>query len=205
MATADVLAPNVLIEAPSCSAMLAERVIMEAARDFCRETDAIRRSVAGSLAANEPEFTLTLPAGVSLINLISVFVDDRKLKLVTTEEARASADWNRAGTPRTVCRTGNTLRFSPMPSEVMAIEVFYSASPDSLTLTLDDELVERWGDVLVWGALGRLLTMPQRAWTNPQLAIHYAALYRMKLDDIRQRAESDNQRGITTTIRYGGY
>lgn len=179
------LLPYILPEVPGAPDALVKQAIMRTANDFCIETGVwseIQDPI--PVTDNVNEYDVYAPRGAKVATIKSIWMVNRELVPVTMErlqelipnwqEAKGSepAYYNSATDYRTV-------RIYPIPlgSNGAKITIRAVYTPDQFGTTLPDFLVDKWLDELLAGAKARLMIMPGKAWTNPELAVMNQAMF----------------------------
>lgn len=186
--------PEVLRFAPNASDVVAQRFILQAARDLCdraklwRETD---------------RFQITTPTlqGVCTINdaaiveIEAAYLDGAKLEPVQVswlnrEHPLWALETEETGTARYVTQmTPNTVTVYPAQSGTMTIMLVLKPSRDAFSLP--DFLLEDYSEEIGRGAAGRMLTEPSS--DNPQLGAAHLAWFEQKLNAIALKATKGQQ------------
>lgn len=193
-----------LIGAPGCPEPLVERMLRSAMVDFYRASQAWRFT-----SDNTPvikgirEVELELPAGTYASRVFWVRLDGRDLRAVSPRHLQASI-----GVPKGYALDGvtRTLQLDVLPQEnylrnglVANVAVLPMAELD----TLPDELYAFHRDGILYGALTKLLAMPNVAWGDMQGAATYAGMAAAIQNEARREANS-LQAPVARKVRYGG-
>lgn len=193
-----------LIGAPGCPEPLVERMLRSAMVDFYRASQAWRFT-----SDNTPvikgirEVELELPAGTYAGRVFWVRLDGRDLRAVSTRSLATTT-----GVPRGYALDGvtRTLQLDVLPQEnylrnglVANVAVLPMAELD----TLPDELYAFHRDGILYGALTKLLAMPNVAWGDMQGAATYAGMAAVIQNEARREANS-LQAPVARKVRYGG-
>lgn len=80
----------------------------------------------------------------------------------------------------------NTVRLVPIPNVAMTqqLTITYALKPAREATEVDDFIVENWYETLVHGAIGELLSIKQKPWSNIKLAKDYIAMFDDGIADI---------------------
>ena len=110
---------------------------------------------------------------------------------------RYPAATSESGPPRYVTNQHTKrLLVAPIPDGVYTISMIASLLPAGETIM--DDLYEQLKDTIHHGALQRLLTMPDKAWTNLELASYHAKQYIYKVTQLRADANLGGQASSLT-------
>ncbi len=196
--------PLVRMSAAQCpvSAMLAK--LREAAREFCSRARVwVIVSEATDILAGESVYGLRGPTGADVCGVLSVRHKGRKLKAMTPEQWSAlpeAADAN--PTCFTVTEPG-LVHLYPRPTENQPGVLFIEAvvQPSLSSAQAPEFLLSKHGAVIAQGALARLMLIPDRPWTDPNLA----AVCERKFEDGIAGARivvDQGGAGAQTTVKY---
>lgn len=173
------LLPYILPEVPGAPSALVEQSIMRAANDFCWETgvwNEIQDPI--SVIDNINEYDLESPTGANIVTIKSIWMVNRELVPVTMERLQeVIPNWQEAkGSDPAYynCpQDWSTVRIYPIPlganKAKMTIRAVYT--PDQFGTYLPSFLVDKFLDEILAGAKARLMQMPGKSWSNPQLAL----------------------------------
>lgn len=200
----DELGVEALIAAPGCPETLVARMLRQSAVDFYRETKAWRvtTEVAPVIKGNR-EVELDTPANTQLVMLYWAKLDDKSLELVSSQKLST-----KVGKPTALAAEGLTrvvlLNVTPEDSFLRNGLVARVALAPTVELNdLPAELFSAHRDGILYGAISRLLAMPNVAWGNLQDAQVYAGMAASVKQSARREAES-LQAPVVRKVRYGG-
>lgn len=212
MAAVTDLIPGIQINAPEATSLTIKRLIIEVVRDFCKVTKYWRQDLATvSLAADTATYALTLPADTELVDIKSVsYLNNADLTKKTIHQLRKIDPQYRTtnGTPRHVTRTGvDTIRVYPVPSAAAAnvLTPYVALRPTLAATTIDDTIIDDHEETIRHGVLGRLFSLPRKAWTDNALAGFHLAAYENMRDTAAGEADDDRMTGVVRKMKYGGY
>lgn len=131
----------------------------EAARDFCRLSEAFEADITVSIVADEDEYDLTseLQTGFWV----------RRIELVKINDAEISSTQYEFNTSTNVL----TLDWEPgeNDTDAMVVTVIYIPNSD-YSVELPNDFTEKWWQYLVAGTKSILMFQPNREWSDPQRA-----------------------------------
>lgn len=191
--------PDVLPEVPNCPDLIATDHIKRATIRLCERAPVWRyNSDPFDAIANQPEYDLDLPDGAYLYHYETVKYNDVAL----TPHTRNSLDlnypgWeNSTGTPDKyyVSDVGQiTLVPYPSANASGALVVRGILSPDRLLGTgIEDDVFQRYYDLIAMGAKGTLMAMVGAPWSNPQLAAVYITNFKIGVENALAASFSDH-------------
>lgn len=193
---------DVLIAAPGCPDMTAERVLGRAARQFCMDTHAWRYTTFPmAVIKGMREVQVDTPAATRVHRVFWATLAGDKLKGVS-----ASSILTSEGRPQGYAMSaGGTLMLDRLPSQNWiedGVVVHMSLVPERGQTVLADEL-EPFVDAVAQLAIATLLAMPSVEWRDPRGAGDAMAFYQAQVLEARRFGAQNNQ-PIHRTVKYGG-
>ena len=198
----DLLIPDVAIEAIGAPDFLVRNAVRDAAVDLCRRTHLWNEVQAPQpYTAGQAAYTLAAPAGATIINVLGVTADDERPLAPTTVPLLTAMmpDWQ--------TKSGRVLYFTQglMPGDIRFVRVpeadgtfaahaVYAPAPDATDLP--DTLVTHHRETLINGALGRVLMMNSKPWSNTASAQYnltrfFAGVNRARIDANKHNSAAD--------------
>ena len=97
-----------------------------------------------------------------------------------------------SGLPQYVSQIGlNNLRI--VPAYAGHVYLCLRLKPSMDTTELPDFMGSEFAEVIGWGALSRVLTVPGQSYSNPDLAVFYAQKFSDKLDKLQLKGSTGQQ------------
>lgn len=223
MADYTALSTRVRPKVPQCPEPLIEQAVKDAVIDFYRRSR-IRRDDLTPVAAvaDQAAYTLTPPANCAIVHLLALTYDGEPLHptradeldanwhdlanrrfIVDSGSSEASTDQWRTltGTPKAYYQPIPTqVRLVPIPTAALANAIAARAvvCPTEASTSFDDWVFERFYPALVSGALANLLSVPNKPWTSPDLAMYHAEIFGRGIseamgDALREHDRNDRQ------------
>lgn len=192
--------------APGLSEVVAERFMLEACREFCRDTMAITSDLVEVLV-QDPVVTVDAPTGLESAGILRITHQGRTL-WSKAEQAVDAILGNIAyeslpegNSPQAVIVLDeNRFRVVPGPSENLTFAVRIAVAPTATATEVPDELVARWYDAIVSGALKELLMHPGQQYTNVNMAAVHAARYQAQVVQARIKVNTSDSRHGTRVV-----
>lgn len=225
------LLPEVLPDVPGCADLVAERAIRNAAIRFCQESKLYRQDLTPiNVVADEPEYTVTPPAGYALVDIRRALFDGQPLYFISQDELDRL--WNDAttrvnhflthdsGLDTDTWQTATSSRpkyfFQPDKEKVRLVgiptvavtgglELNVALKPTPTATQIEDWLYNDHFRTLAFGALGELLKIPQKPWTDKGLSDHYESLFREGIGIAKGEALRDHGRNDRVVGRVRSY
>lgn len=186
MKALDVLLPNIRMYAPGVADPTAYFAIRQAAIEFCERTRSWRYEDLFSISAQDAE-AIFAPSKSVIHDIDAVFFDGVKLKPKTPVQLDAIMPAWRSGSekpnsfPMYVTQTEqNTITLVPASAGTLNISLFLKPAQDADQLP--DFLVDQYREPIAWGALSRILLIPNQSFTNVEMAAAFGQAFQQKLD-----------------------
>lgn len=204
------LTPLVVSHAPQVPDPIAAQCLLLTARDLCKDTGCWRYEATDiPVTAGDPLASIyDLPADSQIYQVQAAVLGDVPLRRVAIDQLyRERPTWfSDQGAPFGffLGAERNQLRLVVTPDTDGSLYTQVALMPTLTAATLDSVFLDRHLDLLVDGALSRLLRYPDRAWTNLNLAGVYAARFEQSKRVIRAQAADGFQPGVPRSVCYGG-
>ena len=193
---------DVLIAAPGCPDMTAERAISRAARQFCSDTHAWRHTTESQpVIKGLREVDLGVPTEATILRPYWVTLGSRQLlgisasKITTDEDEPTGYIISPSGTLMLDCLPKNTVVQNALVAHV-------ALTPKREQAVIADEL-EQFLDMITTLATAYLLTMPSVEWRDRHAASDMFSLYQSGVPEAKRFGQQRNQ-SIHRTVKYGG-
>lgn len=214
--------PRVRIEAPGAPEPLIADVVMEAIQDFFQDSEVWRHTTATLLDWSTGVAFPTLTQGVELpadtrlkrvdvVKYGSGGASLRSLDFRTRQDWDSCvSDWEQRTSSSPYGWTNDPHGGSPRivpgadATQTGVLQVRSIVVPASTMTTIDDYFYEEFGDVWRYGALARLLKMPDRDWTDLALAGYYASKEKEGTKMAESRGQAEFGQPTQRTMAYGG-
>jgi hypothetical protein len=198
------LLTEALISAPGCPETLVERMLRQSAVDFYRDSKAWRVTTDVSpVIQGVREVELEVPSGTQVVTVFWVKLDGKVLSAASLRNLREYA-----GTPQAFAVDGLTgrLQLDVLPEQSYlrnGLIAHMALMPRTELTDLPSELYAAHRDGILYGAIARLLAMPNVAWSSLNDAQTYAGM--ASAIKMAARREADSlQAPVARKVRYGG-
>ncbi len=214
MATILSLVPDVRVEIPEIPSFVAERQLLRALRDFAEQTRAWRVNVQVSTVATIATINLAtvIPSNTELVDIVSIKNISGSVPPTPRTFAwldKNVSDWRTSTALEAkwfMLQGNNTLRLVPTPSDTVTnqYDLRVAVKPTLVATVIDDVIANKYDEVLVHGALGRLYAIPRKPWTDTNLAGFHLGVFTSAIPAARTEAAEEFQTGIPRKVKYGG-
>lgn len=197
MSALDTFLPHVRPWAPGVPDPTAFKNIRLAAIEFCERTRLWRYEDDYDVTVEDCNSGIFTPSG-SILHDIEVvkFNGVELLPKATRDLDRLEQDWrepvNQSAVPKYYTQIDQgTLRIVPAAEGHVYLCVRLKPSQDATDIP--DFIAAEYREVIAWGALGRLLTIPGQSYTSPELGQFYAGKFSDKLDRLSIKGTTGQQ------------
>ena len=207
--TYESLLPEVLPMVPGCPDSLIIQHIRAATIELCEKSSVYQQQLdAISTVSGLYEYEFDAPASTSVHKLVWGVLEGDALEPVSSGmlEQRVP-DWrNQTGTPEYILKNDLvTFWIAPVPSSTVANSLILRVAlkPTYTSTACDDTVMSDYRDTIINGAIGRLLRMPAKEWSDVSAASVYFGFYNEGITLAEQYA----RRGDTPAVgkvNYGG-
>lgn len=168
MANLSSLYSSVRLYAQQCPDATIDKFLIEAVREFCRESWYYQQTEFINQVVDTASYTLVPANGAEIISVESVEQDENYL-LPLTERDATGPNGNVTGFR---FEPPNTITIYPTPTESITngLEVREVIMPPENTTTIPDSVYRNFKETIAAGALANILMIQNEAWTNPELA-----------------------------------
>lgn len=203
MSTLDSFLGHIRPWAPGVPDPTAYKAIRLAAIEFCERTRLWKYEDEFSVSIEDCDSGVCTPSGSVLHDIEVVLFDGQELSPIGTRDLDGKLPgWRTgelgAGTPRYYTQIDqSTLRL--VPALAGSVYMCLRLKPTQDATSLPDFIAREYTEVIAWGALGRLLTIPGQSYSNPDLAQYYSAKFIDKLDRLNTKGTSGQMNARTRT------
>lgn len=193
-----------LIAAPGCPETVVERQLRQAVVDFYRASFAWRVTTdVAPVIVGRREVEFDLPPNTAIQRVYWLRLDDKPLRAISPRNLTGAS-----GSPRDYAFTGlgQTVQLDPIPDASYlrnGAQLHAALLPTPALEELPDELFAVHRDGILYGALAKLLVMPNVPWQDLTSAQFYL---QMAVDlQGKARREADSlQAPVARVVKYGG-
>lgn len=206
------LYPDILIEVPGCPLPLVKHHIIQVLADFCTETRILKETLPGiNVVANTAQYPLsaTLPGYVP-VRTEEAWLNGEPLDPADVDQLNATlTNWRtETGSPAVFVdedATG-TLTLVPVPDTSIATglvaRISYTLDLVSPPTTFPEILYRNHAKGLAAGVKARLMDMPGKTWSNPELAAKRELEYKQAIATAKSKGDRSKTRARRRTKSY---
>lgn len=157
-----------------CPELIAIDALRNAAIEFCEQTHWLQYDAdAQNGVANVATYWLDCPNDTIITRVSDAWYDCWHLAAKSPDQlsAMSGIEWRTlGGNPRFYTASGDSTQLTlvpyPLVTESLALTAIVTIRPSRNSLTIDQDVYEKWYEVITAGALARLLAMPGQSFTN---------------------------------------
>lgn len=203
MKALDEFIPNIAIYAPGVAEPTAYMAIRQAAIEFCERTRMWRFDDEFTIAADDNE-ALLAPASSVVHEIEGVWFNGQKLRHVTPDKLDQlvptwrSGDTKPTGTPAYVTQTApNDIVLVPFGTGSVKLSLFLKPAQDADVVP--DFLVDEHRETIAFGALARILLIPNQSFTSPDMGAAFGSAFQQRIDGKSTKGITGKQRAPVRT------
>jgi hypothetical protein len=195
MSSLDTFLSHVRPWAPGVPDPTAYKNIRLAAIEFCERTRLWRYEDEYAVTEEDCNGGIFTPNGSIVHDIETVLFNGNELKPAATRDLdRMVPGWRAglSGLPQYYTQIDQgTLRL--VPAMDGTISLFLRLKPSQDATDIPDFIANEYREVIAWGALGRLLTIPGQSYSSPDLGTFYAMKFTDKLDRLSIKGTTGQQ------------
>lgn len=167
---------------PGCPDPTAISAVRNAAIEFCTATNQWQETQ-DEVAVTSTDFPYDLVgiAGAKVTRVLSVSVDGRNVTPISMDELDAREYSWRTRTSAVPSRfyhpNPDQISLFPLPSQSVDLIMRVAYAPTRTAATIDGFLHDNYLEEIAAGALSRLLSVPERPWSNAVLGEYYNNIF----------------------------
>lgn len=195
---------------PGCPEMTIENNVRAAAITFCEQTQVVHFDMDPlTTVAGQREYDFEVPDAEYMVHgIVAANYDGTPLTVlserIAAERFPRYREYN--GSPNSILRKNSTTFWLyPTPDATKASSLFLTVSikPTPASEFVPELLLNDHKQTIVSGALARLLLLPNKDWTDKQLAGVHMASFATGILDAKKRARRADE-GAAAVAQYGG-
>lgn len=174
--------PYVQPYVPGCPEIVIESHLQEAAAEFCAKSEVWRFNIDPDYTSkNTSDYDIDVPTNAILENMLFFYLDGRPLTHVSERHYSAplDSDGNAVkGTPTYFSTIGDeSIRMYPTPEGKHVFTGVGVLKPKLSATGVEDFIFETHGRSIAAGAIARLAEIPNKEWSNPDLAVRNSVVF----------------------------
>ena len=209
MASFDSLVKEVLPYVSGCPDTLVETNIRSATIDFAERSKAYVLDLDPiTTVSGVFEYDFDQPSGTEVHQILWMTFDGNDMDPISPRSLELNyPDWrDRTGRPHVYLqKTPSTFWLVPVPQTTLTNGILASVAlkPTRTTNNIDTTFSNTYRDGIIYGALYRLLRIPQKDWSDSRAANEYFALFNEEVKQAELRARGGDL-GVRRLVKYKG-
>lgn len=182
---------DVVTQCPGLQLDYALHRIRDAAIDFCTRTWAYKYDITGVMVADTPTYSLTPPAGTEITGIVlvksqrSLTGDEMETPKVHARAAKTAAVAPSDVPTKQVMYRYDEVTFVPTPDGAYTFTVEVALRPTASSTDIDSDVFIKYRMGIAAGALYRLMSEPNKPWTNSAGAASNLTTYAQAVRDAK--------------------
>lgn len=202
---------EVLLLVPGCLIPVAENAIRNAAIEFCRRTNAWRYDADPIVVvAGVADYDLDVPSGsgAALIRSAEFTTSGGALAMLDPkspdqlDEIMPGWKTEQSAVVYYTSPSPDVITLAGLPEEAGTLKLVLALVPTRASTGIDQSIHEQHLDAITHGAAARLMAMPKKPWSDPNMAAYHAGEFANVITGTKVSAARGNTRA---PIRTRGY
>lgn len=195
------LAKILSVRAREIPNIMLERLVLESAREFFRESQVWRFDFAGPVTSANASYTPTLPTDSMLHTILfaKLTTANRNLNYIR-DAARAYATAkelsNSTSGPHYIYADADVFTLVPAPNADDTINMRCALTLTRTATTIDDRMVEEYEDIICDGALARAYEIPAESWSSLRRSAYHRKKFELGIEKARVRGREEDVPGV---------
>lgn len=186
--TWDSFFPYVQPYVPGCPEIVITTHLQEAAAEFCKESEIWRFDIEQDFTSkNTSDYEIDVPTGAVLENILVLYLNGTPIRRVSDRHFDMPTDIAAAAPSYYSIYQDTQIRFYPTPDTKYTFEGVGVLKPKLTATGVEDFIFETHGRSIACGAIGQLTAIPDKEWTNQEMAVYYQAKFHKHADDAKGR------------------
>jgi hypothetical protein len=184
--------PYVQPYVPGCPEIVIESHLQEAAADFCAESEVWRYTIEPDFTSNgTSDYEIDVPKGTFLENIMYLYLDGNIIQHVSERHFRVATNKDGSaikGTPTYFSvLDDNSIRLYPMPDGKYTFNGLGVLKPILSATGVETFIFTTHGRSIASGAIARLAEIPNKEWSNPELAMQHRIDFERRISSAKGR------------------
>lgn len=184
--------PYVQPYVPGCPEIVIESHLQESAADFCAESEVWRYTIEPDYTSNgDSDYEIDVTKGTLLENIMYLYLDGNMMQRVSERHFKPAVNKDGSavkGTPTYFSMLDdNSIRLYPTPDQKYTFNGLGVLKPKLSATGVESFIFDTHGRSIAAGAIARLAEIPNKEWSNPDLAMQHRIDYERKISNAKGR------------------
>lgn len=191
----------VMPDLPGCSFAAVDNALRQSAIVFCEQSLAwLTEHPDISVVAGTAEYAFAPPEGAAVHTLTFAALNGEEIASYTGEAGTAFRNQRSStGTPQYLLSGAASVTLVPRPDAAVTLTMTVALKPSSDSMGVDNAQFDEYCEVIVHGALMRLMLSPKKPYTNAQLAAYHQQQFSIKTAAAGTRVARNHSRAPLRT------
>tara|TARA_R110002012_G_scaffold74771_1_gene189408 strand:+ start:708 stop:1382 length:675 start_codon:yes stop_codon:yes gene_type:complete len=207
MASYTSLVKEILPYVPMCPDSLVEQHLRAATIEFCERSKAyILDMDPFNTISGVYEYDFDIPVGTEVHQVLLMTHDGNDMDPISPRSLELNyPDWrDKTGQPHVYLqKTPTTFWIVPVPSGSKQVIASVALKPTRTSNNIDTTISNQYRDAIIYGALYRLLRMPNKEWTDIGASQEYSFQFSIEAKQAELKARGGDL-GVKRTVKYKG-
>tara|TARA_E500000305_G_scaffold106762_1_gene105821 strand:- start:859 stop:1533 length:675 start_codon:yes stop_codon:yes gene_type:complete len=207
MASFSSLVKEILPYVPMCPDSLVEQHLRAATIEFCERSKAyILDMDPFNTISGVYEYDFDIPVGTEVHQVLLMTHDGNDMDPISPRSLELNyPDWrDKTGQPHVYLqKTPTTFWIVPVPSGSKQVIASVALKPTRTSNNIDTTISNQYRDAIIYGALYRLLRIPNKEWTDIGASQEYSFQFSIEAKQAELRARGGDL-GVKRTVKYKG-
>jgi hypothetical protein len=192
---------------PECPIPILERALRNATINLCSQSQRLKYEMPAFLTVSGTnEYPLSPGIGYETITILDGSINGFPIDPFRRDELVRIINWqSEQGRPSRYLMNEDTetVRLWKIPDAAYTVLLTLAIKPNNDATGIEEWFGERFKDGIISGALSMLMAIPNKPWTNAQLAIFHDGKFKSEVIRASAEAERDATRAPLRTTKYG--
>jgi len=194
--------PYVQPYVPGCPEIIIQSHLQEAAAEFCARSEIWRYDIEPDFTSkNTSDYEIDTPKNAVLENILILYINGAAIRPVSDRHYDLPSTSSKAAPCYYSIYQDTQIRFYPTPDKKYTFEGAGVLKPTLSATGVEDFIYETHGRCISYGALAKLMIIPAKEWSNPELSNYY----QMKFYKEADAAKSRDSRRVNLRVRPAGF
>jgi hypothetical protein len=207
MASFSSLVKEILPYVPMCPDSLVEQHLRAATIEFCERSKAyILDMDPFNTISGVYEYDFDIPVGTEVHQVLLMTHDGNDMDPISPRSLELNyPDWrDKTGQPHVYLqKTPTTFWIVPVPSGSKQVIASVALKPTRTSNNIDTTISNQYRDAIIYGALYRLLRIPNKEWTDIGASQEYSFQFSIEAKQAELKARGGDL-GVKRTVKYKG-
>lgn len=187
--------PDVLIHVLECPEPVLLQALRNAVGEFCTET-LIWNELTDEETVSSWPYDVSVGGDSRLVRIVEVFVDDEPVDPLPADQGGSLTWQTDQGQVEYYTTEGkDQLWLIKQPVSDVSLRLRLAYKPSPTATSVPSSLLDDWSEEISAGALARVMAIPNRPWSNPQLALFYGNVFDSGVRDAKAEVDRSFIRG----------